>query len=308
MEKKDEFIKLNKAIDKKLDGKEKELAKEYAQTLANVKQALAEAYEKYSDNDILTREEMVKFGRLAKLENYLAEEIQKLTKNQIRITQSAIKDTFLESYYRYGYFIENQVELAIYKLVKPEIVDAMIFNPLDLIKWDERVEENTTTLTRTLREVLTLGLAQGLGYSKLAREVTDKLGIGLNNALRITRTECRRVQESANLSTMQEARTAGVITKKMWVSTLDKRTRDTHRHLDGQIVGIDEKFKSKSGYTALAPHQFGVANEDIHCRCTMIVVVDGLEPSVRRARDENGKNKIIKYKTYNDWYKDLEDR
>lgn len=308
MAKKDEFVKLNKEIDKKLQGKEKELAKEFMATLSNIKKVLAEAFEKYSDNDILTREEMVKFGRLAKLETHLIEQIQGLTKTQVQITKSAIKDIFLESYYRYGYFIENQVELAIYKLVKPEIIDQMLFNPLNLIKWDEVVKEHTTTLIRQLREVLTLGLVQGLSFPKLARQVTEKLNIGLNKALRIVRTECRRVQESANLQTMQEASQAGVITKKMWVSTLDTRTRDTHRHLDGQIVGIEEKFKSKSGFTALAPHQFGSPAEDINCRCTMIVVVDGLEPKVRRARDENGKNKIIPYKNYNDWQKDLEGR
>lgn len=308
MSRKDEFKKLNKAIDDKLQGEEKKIAKEYMNTLADIKKVLAEVFEKYSDNDILSREEMVKFGRLAKLENYLVEQIQKLTKTQIQLTKNAIKDFFLESYYRYGYFIEKQVELAIYKLVNSKIIDQMLFNPLDLVKWDERIKEHAVTLQRQLREILTLGLVQGLGYSKLARQVTEKMNIGLNKALRITRTECRRVQEQANLQTMQEASNTGIVTKKMWVSTLDKRTRDTHGKLDGQIVGIDEKFKSPSGYEALAPHQFGVASEDINCRCTMIVHIDGLEPKVRRARRDDGSNEVIKYKTYSEWQKDLEGR
>lgn len=308
MAKKDEFVKINKAIDKKLEGKEKDLAREYSKTLASVKLALAEAFEKYSDKDILTREEMVKFGRLAKLENYLVEQIQKLIKTQIQITKNAIREIYLESYYSYGYLIESQVGLVIYKLVKPEIVEEMLLNPIDLIQWTERVSTSASALITTLREVLSLGLAQGLSFPKMSKEVTDKFGIGLNKANRIVRTECRRVQESANLQTMQEASEAGVITKKMWVSTLDTRTRDTHRHLDGQIVGVDEKFKSKSGFFALAPHMFGNPAEDINCRCTMIVHIDGLEPKVRRARDKDGKNKVIPYQTYNEWFKDLEGR
>lgn len=308
MAKKDEFIKLNKAIDKTLLGEEKKLAKEYSETLADIKKVLAENFEKYSDNDILTREEMVKFGRLAKLENYLVEQIQNLTKTQIHITKSSIKNLFTESYYRYGYFIESQVELAIYKLVNSKIIDHMLFNPLDLIKWDERIKENSTTLIRQLREILTLGLVQGLSFSKIAKEISNRMNIGLNKAITIARTECRRVQESANLQTMQEASSVGIIQKKMWVSATDNRVRSTHGYLDGQIVSIDEKFQSNSGYSALAPHQFGVAKEDINCRCTMIVHIEGLEPKVRRMRNAEGKNEVVKYMNYTDWRKKLEDR
>lgn len=309
MAKKDDFIELNEAIDKKLNDEEKKVIKEYAEVLANIKNALATAFEKYSNKDgILTREEMVRYGRLTKLENYIVEQIQRLTKTQIRLTSNAIREIFLESYYRYGYFIEKQVELAIYNLIDSETIDQMLLNNLDLVTWEERVEEHANTLSRQLREYLVIGLVQGLPYSNLAKEVTKRMNVGLNKALRIVRTESRRVQELANLQTMKEASNAGVIAKKMWVSTLDKRTRDTHKHLDGQIVGIDEKFKSRSGYTALAPHQFGVPEEDINCRCTMIIHIDDLEPKARRARKDDGKNEVISYKTYNDWLKGLESR
>lgn len=297
-----------------VEGHEKQLTKEYLTALKDIKSTLADAYEKFGTDGILTREEMVKFGRLAKVERHIVEQIQQLTKTQIRFTKDSIRDVFSESYYRYGYMIENLSEFRIYKMLKPEIIDQMLFNELDAIKWDERVEVNNEILVRQLREELTTGLIQGVGYAVLAKMISDRMTIGLNKARKITRTECRRVQEEANLRTMQEAHSKGIVTKKQWVSTLDRRTRDTHKHLDGQVVNIDEHFVSNSGNKALAPHQFGVAREDINCRCTMIVVIeeDGkkLGQKSRRARNngDNEQGEIIKFATYNNWKKDLGER
>ena len=104
-----EFIEINKKMDKILNDEEKKVVKEYMKALVAIKKALAVAYEKYSSSDILTREEMVKYGRLTKLENFFVEQIQKLTNTQIRLTKNAIRTMFEEGYYRYGYFIEKKV-------------------------------------------------------------------------------------------------------------------------------------------------------------------------------------------------------
>lgn len=311
---KDIFFEIHKAIDKLLANKELKIQKEYRKALASVKQALAEAFEKYSDNDILTREEMGKYGRLTKLLNYLVEVIQKLTKSVVQLTANAIKETFTESYYRYGYFIENRVEKNIFKMVKPNILEEILHNPLDLIKWEERIQESMNALTRGIKEILSLGLAQGIGYKKLAKQVSDKFGIGLNKSLRIVRTESRRAQESANQKSMEESFENGVLKKKMWISGHGANRRHFHgEFMDGQTVGIKEMFTSGLGNKALAPHQFMLPEEDINCRCTMIVVfddedIDNFEDDERLIRDDNGNNIVTKYKPYKEWLKEVENR
>ena len=64
------------------------------------------------------------------------------------------------------------------------------------------------------------------------------------------------------------ARGAEVV--KQWDSTLDGKTRPTHRMLDGQIVDVDGYFKSESGNKALYPGGFGVPSEDCNCRCALL--------------------------------------
>jgi hypothetical protein len=57
---------------------------------------------------------------------------------------------------------------------------------------------------------------------------------------------------------------------KQWDSTVDARTRSTHVGLDGQLREIEQPFKSPTGATAMYPGGFGVAGEDINCRCVML--------------------------------------
>ena len=57
---------------------------------------------------------------------------------------------------------------------------------------------------------------------------------------------------------------------KVWDSTLDMKTRPTHRECDGQVRELDENFKNANG-EAKAPGQFGIASEDINCRCAVLI-------------------------------------
>lgn len=56
---------------------------------------------------------------------------------------------------------------------------------------------------------------------------------------------------------------------KQWDATLDARTRPHHALLDGQIRELDKPFEV-NGRKAMYPIGFGIASEDIHCRCTLL--------------------------------------
>lgn len=58
---------------------------------------------------------------------------------------------------------------------------------------------------------------------------------------------------------------------KRWDATMDSRTRETHRLLNGQIRRRDENFTTVNG-SAKEPGKFGVASEDVNCRCILTFV------------------------------------
>ena len=120
-----------------------------------------------------------------------------------------------------------------------------------------------------MREV-SRGIAQGLSYQEMARNIKHTTGVDYNKTFRIARTEGHRIQQEATYNAQRRAVQRGAYVVKQWDSTLDKRTRKTHQHLDGQIVGVDEYFVSDSGAEALYPSGFGVPSEDINCRCVLL--------------------------------------
>lgn len=57
---------------------------------------------------------------------------------------------------------------------------------------------------------------------------------------------------------------------KTWRATGDKRTRDTHRYLNGTTVGIDDHFTTAEGHRLMHPHDRSLGapgSEIIQCRC-----------------------------------------
>ena len=55
--------------------------------------------------------------------------------------------------------------------------------------------------------------------------------------------------------------------KKTWCTQLDEKVRDTHDYLEGISVYMDEKFFTYDGDEARFPGDFGLAENNVNCRC-----------------------------------------
>lgn len=152
---------------------------------------------------------------------------------------------------------ENKVEHVIYKRTQD-------------LKFSERIYKNVDQLKEETKRELARGLSTDRDYLSIARQIAIRTGISLRRAYIIARTEGGRVQSEADMDCMHSAVAAGADVVKEWVSTLDNVTRNTHRELDGQVRELDEEFViPSSGARAMYPCGFGIAREDINCRCCM---------------------------------------
>ena len=302
----DKFKQGEKAAEKLTNQAEKELNKAYRESLKEIRAELALAYEKYAVAGALVMSEMMKYGRLVKMDKAIADIIKSVTFSDVKITKMSIRDIFSESYYRSAWALETGAEVSLgFTLLKPEAVEAAILNPLDRITWPERVKDNARILNRQIREEITRGIILGYSYDKTARAVKERLDIGASKAIRIVQTETHRAQSQGTQAAFERAAAKGLVFKRVWVATLDGRTRDRHRTLDGQKVDVDQPFEY-GGMTAMYPGGFGIASMDINCRCTVRAEIEGMEPKLRRARDEKtGKNVVISNTTYQEWYNNL---
>lgn len=281
------------ALDRLERSYEKELIHNYQIALKELRSKIAIAYEQYNGDWV----EMQKYNRLVKLEQEIAQEIGKLTSKNALTLKKGMMNVYEESYYRTAWVLSNQVKADLgFAMLNRDLIQKAIENPLDRVGFLQRNRDNQARLTRQLREQLAQGLIQGEAYGTVAKRIKNRMDVGATNVMRIAQTELHRNRQQAKLDSMAEGGKAGITLKKMWVSTVDGSTRDTHQHLDGQQVDLDKPFKA-NGMTAEAPGLFGDPAEDINCRCTMIEVVDGFKPNTRRVRGVG----ITEYGTYNEF-------
>lgn len=81
--------------------------------------------------------------------------------------------------------------------------------------------------------------------------------------IRLAENERERVY---NTSAYDTATKLGATTKT-WNTQMDNRVRDTHDYLHGITKPLNEPFYTYNGDSAQHPGGFGVAAEDINCRC-----------------------------------------
>lgn len=123
---------------------------------------------------------------------------------------------------------------------------------------------DTNRLKKTISAEITRGIASGMNYADIARNVNAAAGTGFSNATRIVRTEGHRIQQAAADDARYNAKSKGADVLKQWDATLDGNTRESHRQVDGEIRELDEKFSNGLMYPG---DPAGGAAEVVNCRC-----------------------------------------
>jgi uncharacterized protein with gpF-like domain len=133
------------------------------------------------------------------------------------------------------------------------------------------------TTWRELKRKLTREMERGTSIENLIEIVETVPAFNPARAEMIARTE---VIGAYNGGLEEGFRQSGNVTAKVWLSALDDRTRETHLAMHDQTVPVGEEFQSPDGGTTKAPGQFGIAAEDINCRCSMEAIVGVPGPEI----------------------------
>lgn len=170
------------------------------------------------------------------------------------------------------YDIHGQGIPFIFPIDRAQVVDAVQTDSKISTNLYTRLGEDVSYLKKSIRAELSRGIANGLTWAEMAAHIAHGMNSpfhkAMNKAMRISRTEGHRIQNRAQMDMLNKAKENGADVVKQWISTLDDRTRESHKVLDGQIREIEDYFEV-NGHKAKYPGGFGVASEDIHCRCCM---------------------------------------
>lgn len=281
----------------------RELARNYSDALDAIRNDLAKLYERYAEAGKLTHAEMSKYNRLRSLEKQLTETIRPIALKNNRLIEKLSRVQYEEAFYRHAWSIDQAAGVSLrWGLLSPDQVAAAVANPLrELAKRDL----SRATLTR-VRRAISQGLIRGLTLRKMMGEVREAMNTTANDAMRIARTEAHRAREMGNWDVTKKAAEQGIEIVKVWDATLDSRTRASHGSMDGQRrkvvtddgdARLERPFQSPNGGQTTRPGGFGIASEDINCRCTAVDEIEGYPPKVRRVRDEG----LQPYQTFGEW-------
>lgn len=132
-----------------------------------------------------------------------------------------------------------------------------------------------------LNSIIRQGIRKGRSINKIAEDLERLTSMDITAAFRAARTGCTNAENSGKLDAMIAFRDRyGIDVKKMWYATLDGRTRTSHRGVHGEVRELEEKFSNGLLYPA-DPN--GDPSEIYNCRCTMLEVIEGVDPNIADA-------------------------
>ena len=246
----------------------KQLEKSYQEAIADIDKYILQLLARKDTENLQSIIYQVKYQETIKkeLESYLTV----LHSKNFETLDEYLKECYEQAHIGTLFDLQGQGIPLILPLDQEQMISAITLNSRLSAPLYNALGYNVDVLKLNVLQEISRGIAQGLSYQEMARNLKNVTNVDYNKTLRIAKTEGHRIQQEATYNVQKRAIEKGADIVKQWDSTLDGKTRPTHRALDGQIIGVDEYFKSESGYKALYPSGFGVASEDCNCRCCLL--------------------------------------
>lgn len=124
--------------------------------------------------------------------------------------------------------------------------------------------------SRQINSAVLQGVIKGESVRDISKRLEPIVGNNEKSAIRAARTMITSAENMGRLDSYVEAEREGVVLVKQWISTPDGRVRDWHLSMDGQEVGVNEKFVDGNGDRLSYPGDPSAPGRTVwNCRCTM---------------------------------------
>lgn len=192
--------------------------------------------------------------------------LERLHTQEYETIEEYLKDSYTDGFLTTMYSLHQQGIPLILPIDQEQVVKALMMNSAISEGLYKSLGVDVKNLRKVIAQEISRGIVTNKSYGDIVRNVANQAAIPLKRARSIVLTETHRIKEEASQNARVKARKEGCNIVKQWDATLDGKTRDTHRRLDGQIREVDEPFEI-DGKKAMQPGGFGRAEEDCNCRC-----------------------------------------
>lgn len=309
-----------------------ELAKEYARATEEIRRAIEIFYQRYAENGQvsmaearrqLSGEELRRFkmtleefiakakdnadGRWTKQLNEvyyrvrvsryeaLLTEIQHyveiLVGSRQRRIGELLGEVYEDTYYRTIYEIQRGTGFGVtFAKIDQDALEMVLGTEFAGSNWSKRIWSDRDKLVTELRTKLAQAFIRGDSVERVARDLAERMRVSYSNAERLVQTEAAFFVHQA---TWDGYKASGVVRKYEILATLDHRTSEICRSMDGRIFSLNER-------------EVGVNYPPFHPRCRTTVVPyfdDEINFGERIARDKKGRVYYVPGDmTYDEWY------
>lgn len=117
------------------------------------------------------------------------------------------------------------------------------------------------------------GILQGESVPQIAERISDITNQDAKATIRYTRTMMTGAENAGRVDSYVRAENMGIKLEQQWLATLDERTRESHRKMDGEHKPVGELFSNGCRFPG---DPKGLAAEIWNCRCTLIPMLTGI--------------------------------
>ena len=248
------------------------LEKSYQKALNDINGVIAKLLARKDTENLQAIIYQLKYQRLLKseIEGFL----NALHTQNYQLIDDYLKDSYITAHIGTLFDLQGQGVPLILPLNQEQMISAITLNSKLSEPLYNSLGYDVEHLKINVVSEISRGIAQRLTYAEMARNLSAKTKLSKNRTLNIARTEGHRIQQEATYNLQARAIKKGAKIFKQWDSTLDRKTRPTHRELDGQMIGVNDYFHSSGGGKALYPGGFGDPKEDCNCRCCLVQVAE----------------------------------
>lgn len=314
--------------DKQLKKLERKIHAEYEQASKEVQTKLDDYLRRFRIKDNIkreavavgeiTQEEYTKWRtgqimigkRWEEMRDTLAQDLT----NTDKIAMSMVREYMPEVYalnHNYGTFEaekESMIDTS-YTLYDRQTVENLIKKNPDLLpKPSVDIPKDLKWNKQKITSAITQGILQGEDIRKISKRLRNVTDMDKRAAIRNARTMTTSAENAGRSDSYTRAREMGIEMEQIWLATLDERTRDSHRKLDGEKIKVGDKWhhpKFSNGLRYPGDPE-GPASEVYNCRCTLIAQVAGINLNPSDISKRN--NHKLGGMSYEEWKEEHQQR
>lgn len=314
-----------KVTDKAIERLSKDIRREYSKAAKEVQEKLTDYFKRFEKKDATWKrwvaegkktkeqykawrtQQMLVGKRWKQLKDELSSVIYKSDKIAYDYIHKGRSEAFAFNANYTRYQIEKEVGIDLgFTQYSPDAVLRTMTQKSDFLpppgkKLSEKIREGKIKRwhRKSVQSIATQAIMQGESIPNIVKRMSKSLQYTSERAaFRDARTLIGAAENAGRYDSYENARELGLEMEDYWSAVHDSRTRNSHRHMDGEKRGEDGYFSNGLEYPC---DPAGEASEVYNCRCRLDSAIKGFSPDFEKRFDRHDKEERIQDMSWEEW-------